>query len=125
MKTLAGNTITLDVETSDTVDNIKSKIQVKDGTLPEQQQLTFSGRHPKDERMMSEDYIIQGLGLLSSGSAVPRQYPNPNAQSLQMKLLLLVKKLLIGSAKYNLYDFVETVKIGGKWQGVEAARPPF
>ena len=34
VKTLTGNTVTLDVETSDTVDNIKSKIQVKDGTLP-------------------------------------------------------------------------------------------
>ena len=33
VKTLSGKTITLDVETYDTVDNIKSKIQVKEGTL--------------------------------------------------------------------------------------------
>ena len=48
VKTLIGKTITLDVEKSDTVDNIKSRTQVKGGTIPDQQRLTFSGNQIAD-----------------------------------------------------------------------------
>jgi len=63
VRTLTGKTVTLEVESNDTIENIKQKVQEKEGITPDQQRLVYGARKLEDGRTLADYDIGKGTTL--------------------------------------------------------------
>lgn len=64
VKTLSGKTISVEVEETDRIEDVKAKIEEKEGIPPEQQRLIFGGKQLDGHKTL-QDYAVEDGASLS------------------------------------------------------------
>ncbi|KAI3835163.1 hypothetical protein MKX03_005499, partial [Papaver bracteatum] len=117
VKGLTGKTSTLRVESSDTVESLKCKVQDREGMLPENQRLIYAGKQFEDGKTLAyynirEECTVHLTGRLRSCKICPTYNPEKISSSTihENKTVDSVMMVVIKS-KSHIYS----------WEGVGAA----
>ena len=105
VKDTTGRTLTLEVKASDTVANVKTKIQDHEGIPPDRQCLVFAGR-PLDDACTLQDYNIQQESTIDMLVAGPMSAPA--AASAVVAAAYAAVMPALAPASDRLLDLVET-----------------